>query len=157
MNKLHESILNSVTEWQKREIAEILNGQIIAQVFCMSQDIYDGKGKNKKLMKIGCKGRHIGNIYKNGQFKATIDEEEKMFCRSSRKRLDGFWGFECWCGNDSRLSNHEKGVKGIEQNSIMKEDIEKVLNRIKEYPSTYPIVKSEQEVDGFIIKLTGEN
>lgn len=155
-NKIAQAILAKMPQGQRKAISDIISGQIVAQVFCNSEDAYKGTGKKKKLTREGCKGRLIGNIYKDGAFRAVSDEDGKMYCRASRHRLDGNWGFECWCGNDSRLSKHEKGVPGLENNSVQKEDIELVFKKLETDPANYPLIDGAQEVDGFTIKLIGD-
>lgn len=118
----------------KRQLENIVSGRIVKQVYCNSKT---------------CKGRHIANIMDNGQIHA-LTENGKMYMRSSRHRLDGFMGFECWCGNDSRLAEQEKGE--ISAGAPDKATLERVWEKVTGNPSKYRAVKGEQLIDGFTIK-----
>lgn len=62
----------------------------------------------------GCKGHDTLTISPQGQ----VFYEEQVPIISARFRPDGKWGFECTCGQDSRISpeekNWEKLVRGSE-------------------------------------------
>lgn len=170
-----EKILRTMPAGQRRAIAEVLKGNIIAEVYCNSVDrkvkveqpvfAKDGTrkvAKNGELItktvtetKPGCYGRLMGSIYKDGKFRASIDDDAKMWCRASRHRLDGNWGFQCWCGNDSRLSVQEQGNSGMETGGYTKADIDAVLARVEKEKPTYPVINGKQEVDGFVIQMIG--
>ena len=95
-----------------------------------------------------CKGRVIGHVYKDGSIRPTSDGDE-MYMRAYRNRLDGFLGFQCWCGNDSRLSPQEAEVPGMSTASPSKSDLERVWGNVAKKPSNYPTADGRQEVDGF--------
>lgn len=97
-----------------------------------------------------CKGRVIGHVLDNGNVTALTDKKGQTFLRAWRNRLDGFLGFECWCGNDSRLAPQEKGHIGA--NAPTKSDLQKVWEKVNGKPSDYKTVKGEQNIDGFVIK-----
>lgn len=97
-----------------------------------------------------CKGRVIGHVLDNGNVTAITDKKGQTFLRAWRNRLDGFLGFECWCGNDSRLAPQEKGHIGA--NAPTKSDLQKVWEKVNGKPSDYKTVKGEQNIDGFVIK-----
>lgn len=83
---------------------------------------------------------------------------EVGFLFSSRDRLDGFKGFECRCGNDSRLSKQEQGHLQHEGRPVMgvsKQILENIGRAIEDSPSEYPIVDGCQEIDGFVIENVG--
>lgn len=97
-----------------------------------------------------CKGRVIGHVLDNGNVTAITDKKGLTYLRAWRNRLDGFLGFECWCGNDSRLAPQEKGHIGA--NAPTKSDLQKVWEKVNGKPSDYKTVKGEQNIDGFVIK-----
>jgi len=118
----------------RRQLADIVTGKAVKAIYCDSDK---------------CKGRLIGHIIDNGKVNAIADKG-KTYLRSSRHRLDGFMGFECWCGNDSRLSAQEKGHIGA--NAPTKSDLEKVWEKVTNKPSQYPVIKGKQKVAGFEIR-----
>lgn len=67
-----------------------------------------------------------------------------------RLRHDGKWGFQCMCGNDSRLAKAEKGI--INSGPPTKEDLAKVEANLKAKPTVE--IKTELGIicDGFIMK-----
>lgn len=136
MNPGIENILGTLPLQQRRQIAAIMQGKVVKQVLCLSKT---------------CKGRIIGQIQSDGKFMAVRDQENKIYCRASRHRLDGFMGFQCWCGNDSRLSAQEKGNAGIRLNNVTKTDIEEVFDKIQAKPSKYRTVGGRTVIDGFAI------
>lgn len=132
---------------QRDELENILRGNITAQVRCMSPQ---------------CNGRIIAYIYTNGKVEMTLypdnDGGEIGFLFASRDRLDGFKGFECRCGNDSRLSKQEAGHLQYQGNPVMsisKQKIEDIGRAIQDSPSEYPIVDGCQEIDGFVVEKVG--
>lgn len=154
----------------RRQLSDIMTAKHVKSVMCMSEDVegeivtpvLDKKGEPvldkegvakteqvKGVIKEGCKGRVIGHILDNGKVNATTDNG-KTYLRSSRHRLDGFMGFECWCGNDSRLAPQEKGYIGA--TAPDKTALEKVWEKVNKKPSNYPVEKGEQLIDGFKIK-----
>lgn len=135
-NSTAREILKAMPMKQRQQIADLMTGNIVKEVHCQSDT---------------CKGRLMGHLYQNGKFRGVVDEEGKMWCRASRYRLDGFLGFQCWCGNDSRLAPQEVGNKGIKQGNASKSDLESVWERVSHKPSNYPINGKNQEIDGFLI------
>lgn len=123
---------------QRKKMADILRGKIVKNVKCLSEE---------------CKGRLIGYVYRDGSIKlCEPDKEGKYWLRAHRHRLDGYVGFECWCGNDSRLAKQEVGHVGI---SVSKEAMESVAQAVDAEPSHYPIVNGEQIIDGFLLEDIG--
>lgn len=118
----------------RRQLSDIVTGKAVKAIYCDSK---------------ACKGRLLAHILDNGKVNALADKG-KIYLRSSRHRLDGFMGFECWCGNDSRLSPQEKGHIGATAPS--KSDLQKVWEKVNYKPSDYPLVNGTQKVDGFTIK-----
>lgn len=119
----------------RKQLADIMTSKAVAQVRCMSDK---------------CKGRLIGLINQDGAVSAVANDKGEAFLRSSRHRLDGFMGFECWCGNDSRLAKQEKGHIGAVAPS--KTALEKVWSNVQHKPSEYPTVDGKQNIDGFEIR-----
>lgn len=135
-NQQLESMLRAIPDTRLRsELSNIVNGTIVKEIYCQSKV---------------CKNRLIGYIYEDGRVQMVTDEDGKSYLRSSRHRLDGFMGFECWCGNDSRLSLQEQGHIG--QGAPSKSELEKVWNNLSNKPSKYPIIKGQQKIDGFLVK-----
>lgn len=117
------------------QLSNIVNSKALKTVHCMSKE---------------CKGRMIAQILDNGQVNAVSDKSGKTYMRSSRHRFDGFMGFECWCGNDTRLAPQEKGHIGA--NAPDKSALQKVWEKVNNKPSDYPLVNGVQTIDGFQIR-----
>ena len=122
---------------QRAQIQSILQSDVVKVVKCMSKK---------------CKGRIVAHVMSDGTIKPITDDKGFMHLRAIRPRLDGFYGFQCWCGNDSRLCEAEKGVKGIEHNAPQKKDLEEVWNRLQKEPASYPEVNGVQDIDNFRIE-----
>lgn len=118
----------------RRQLSDIMNANAVKVVTCESKK---------------CKGRVIGHVLDNGKVNAVADKG-KTYLRASRHRLDGFMGFECWCGNDSRLAPQEKGHIGAFAPD--KTALQKVWEKVNKQPSDYPLVNGVQIIDGFKIK-----
>lgn len=151
-NSSVRQILDNIPDTKQRDlIANILSGKIVKEVRCLNDKPWY-KNENGKRIKIKpCNGRLIAHIYSDGKIRMAASEG-KAWLRAIRYRLDGSLGFECWCGNDSRLCEAEKGVTGIEQNTVTKEDIEEVWDNLQKKPANYPISKGKQVIDGFEIR-----
>lgn len=119
----------------RQQLAGIMTSREVKSVHCLSET---------------CKGRVIGSVLDNSRVNSVTDDEGKTYLRAWRHRLDGFMGFECWCGNDSRLSAQEKGHIGAEAPS--KSDLEKVWEKVTSKPSQYPVIQGKQKIDGFEIR-----
>lgn len=129
-------ILNNLHESTRKSVERIITGEVTHQIVCH-----------------GC-GRVVAEMLKDGKIDPTVDANGQMWLLAFRHRLDGFLGLQCLCGNDSRLCEHEKGVRGIVQNQITKKEIETVLGKIERKPSVYPIIKGKQLIDNFSIIKT---
>lgn len=136
-NEQIKKILNRFPDKQRQDVENILYGKIVKQVKCLSKK---------------CKGRIIAYIYSNGKIREIGDEKGLIYLRASRRRLDGELGFQCWCGNDSRLCEAEKGNKGIENNAVQKSDLHEVFAKLEKNPKQYPPINGKQEVDKFLIE-----
>lgn len=119
----------------RQQLSSIMTSNEVKSIHCTSKK---------------CKGRVIGHVLDNGNVTALTDKSGQTFLRAWRNRLDGFLGFECWCGNDSRLAPQEKGHIGA--NAPTKSDLQKVWEKVNGKPSDYKTVKGEQNIDGFVIK-----
>lgn len=113
----------------------IIGGQITDALHCLSKV---------------CKGRVIGHRYHDGQWVAA-NETTKSGLLSHRERFDGFLGFRCRCGNDSILSDQEKGSIG--STAPTKKDLMTIFTKVQAKPTT---PKQEASgaitVDGFTIE-----
>lgn len=69
---------------------------------------------------------------------------------SARLRFDGNWGFQCSCGNDSRLAQTEKGL--ITSLPPSQKILKQVESNIKKSPTKVMTNKEGITCDGFIIK-----
>jgi hypothetical protein len=143
----------------------ILTDEITHEVICNSEDQFEDvevettnkKGKVKKtiekrLVQEGVKGRVIAYITKNDQIIPVTMENGVTFLRASRKRTDGEWGFESWCGTDSRIAPNEKGILQANGQQPSKDDIIAMAENLEKNPPKYVTINGEREVDGFIIR-----
>lgn len=107
----------------------------------------------------GCKGRHIGNIIDTGQRDqankiVTIVEpvagaDGKMYLRSTRQRLDGSMGCECWCGQDSRIAPQEVGHITGNGAAPTRAGLQAIFDNIQENPTVPEVDGNVVVVDGF--------
>lgn len=135
--ELAEQILKNVNDpGQRKLIGDLIAGKVVKYVKCMSKE---------------CKGRIIAHIMKDGRIRATT-EYGLMYLLAHRPRFDGYLGFQCLCGNDSRLCEQEKGIRGIEENCLSAEDIVKVGKRLKKKKNKYDEVNGKQLIDNFLIE-----
>lgn len=134
-NQLQEMFKTIPDPKMRQQLAGIMTSKEVKSIHCMSDT---------------CKGRAIGSVLDNNRVNSITDDDGKTYLRAWRHRLDGFMGFECWCGNDSRLSAQEKGHIGA--NAPTKSDLEKVWEKVTNKPSQYPVIKGKQTVDGFEIR-----
>lgn len=128
--------------------ASILNGQVEFAVHCNSKQ---------------CAGHIIAYLDTNGSITEIdpITPTEKQRAKASyglyvsglegsRQRLDGQWGFRCYCGNNSILASHEQGIIG--SNPPTKRDLEKIFGKLQEIPTNYVEQNGLLEVDGFTLE-----
>ena len=173
-NKAIEEILKNADPQSRKVMANILTGKIVAKVFCLSEDIKSTrevpvldekdqpvlyktgakKGQIKTtteeyISRVGCKGRHIGVIYDNGRAEPVRDEDGNYYLRSTRQRLDGAIGCECWCGQDSRISAQEAGDLRFDGQPPSKEGLEAIFGRIQKNPTVIEIKNGRTVIDGF--------
>lgn len=67
------------------------------------------KWKTYKVVCLQCEGASIIKVFGDAQV-MYVDHSPIIACR---KRPDMKWGFECICGNDSRLAQEEKKDVGL--------------------------------------------
>lgn len=133
---MNEEILKRIREVNPKlasEIGDILAQKLVKAIYCNSKT---------------CKGRLIGYLDDKGNPVETDDD--KLGIMGVRPRMDGYLGFQCICGNDSRVCKAEKGI--IKVTKPTKNDIEKVFKNL-ESMKTEAIEKEKSiTVDGFTIK-----
>lgn len=142
---LHE-MLKQLPEKQRRSFAHIVSGKVSHQVHC-----------NSKL----CKGDVIAYVYVDGtnsqgrvqyRVEPALAADGSMKLRASRPRLDGEYGFECVCGNDSRIASHEAGAISYDGKPPTRQGLEDIHTRLQKRPPVYSEVDGTKEVDGFSIE-----
>ena len=164
-DEIVNQMLRNLPQDQQRIMSGILTDEITHEVICNSQDVFenvevettDKKGKTKtvtekRLVQEGVKGRVIAYITNQGQIIPTTTEDGITFLRSSRKRTDGEWGFESWCGTDSRIAPNEQGILHANGQQPSKDDLYAMAERLQQNPPKYVTINGEREVDGFIIR-----
>lgn len=173
-NKTIEEILKNADPQSRQVMANILTGKIVANIFCLSEDqkevrdvpTLDKDGqhqyyktgekegqikthKEEVVVREGCKGRHIGIVYDNGRAEPVRDPDGNYYLRSTRQRLDGAIGCECWCGQDSRISAQEAGHIDFSGNAPSKEGLESIFKNVQKNPTVVEIKNGRTEIDGF--------
>lgn len=170
-NAAVEEMLKAIPDRKQRnQIASIINGKIVKEVYCHSEDLHgtvevhvtdkngtnirnkDGSFKMKKekqLVRQGCKGRLIARIYDDGRVIMTASDG-RAWLRSSRHRFDGQMGFQCWCGQDSLLAEAEQGVIGEAPPS--REDLGAIYEKLQIKKPNYKPFQGATFVDGFEIR-----
>lgn len=173
-NKAIEEMLKNADPQSRKVMANILTGKIVANIFCLSEDVIqkvespvlddDGntviyksgekKGQPKtKLEDVvsreGCKGRHIGVIYDNGRAEPVRADDGNFYLRSTRQRLDGVVGCECWCGQDSRIAAQEAGELKFDGQPPTKQGLETIFKNIQKNPTVVEIKNGRTVIDGF--------
>jgi hypothetical protein len=150
-NNAVKEMLANVPDPQLRSMyGNIANGQIAAVVRCMSET---------------CKGNIIAHITAAGRVEETPPVANKTLRNAAtkaqavyksgleghRQRLDGEWGFRCYCGNVSVLAPEEKGV--ITPARPSESDLVKIADRLgKRKGDPYAWKNGKKEVDGFVIE-----
>lgn len=152
-NSAVRQILDNIPDRKQRDqMANILTGKIVKRVKCLGDKPWYSRDEKGELVKHKpCNGRVIANIYNDGKIRLAASEG-KGWLRAFVHRLDGVTGFQCWCGNDSRLSKQEKAVVRRRGVVATKEYIEEVAQNVIKNPSNYPIKNGVQVVDGFAIE-----
>ena len=173
-NKAIEEMLKNADPQSRKVMANILTGKIVANIYCLSEDIIekvevpvldkDGnpvlyksgekKGQVKlttedRVSRTGCNGRLIGQIYDNGRAEPVLADDGNYYLRSTRHRLDGAVGCECWCGQDSRISKQEAGDLRFDGQPPSKAGLESIFKKIQKNPTVIDIKDGRTEIDGF--------
>lgn len=179
-DQLVNQMLRNLPQDQQNQFASILRDEVAYEVVCNTKDVYedqdvptvddDGnqllyksgekKGqpkyhKEKFLVKQGTNGRVIAHIMKNGSVVPLKDENGVMWLRASRRRTDGEFGFECWCGLDSRIAPNEMGILKADGTQPTKEDLYHMADNLQKSPPKYATINHERDVDGFVIRKVG--
>lgn len=176
--KAIEEMLRNADPQSRRVMKSILNGRLVARIYCLSDDVFatrevpvlddDGnqvvyksgakKGEPKTtteeyLQREGCKGRQIGVAYASSDGNTRIEpiksDDGNFYLRSTRKRLDGVIGCECWCGQDSRISSQEAGHIDYSGNAPTKEGLEAIFTNIQKNPTVVEETNGMSVIDGF--------
>lgn len=177
-----KEMLKQLPAEQQKSLANIISGKISHQIRCMSDDRYetveqpvlDDEGNQvvgddgtpqteqiERLVRPGCKGEVIAYLYHDGldgnakpkyRVEPVVLPDKSMKLRASRKRLDGHFGFQCVCGGDSRIAEHETGVIAYDGNPPTREGLETIYGRLQQKPADYPEIDGIREVDGFQIE-----
>lgn len=175
------AMLQNLPPEQAAQFASIIKGEVDAEVICNTQDVFEDKdvasldddgseqffqsGKNKGelkthkekvLVKEGTNGRVIAQIMTDGQIIPVHDENGFMWLRATRRRTDGEIGFECWCGQDSRIAPNEDGILKADGSQPTKEDLIQMATKLDQNPPKYATISGERDVDGFIIRKVGK-
>lgn len=97
-----------------------------------------------------CK-KNVGEFHVDDRGKVVFDSEDGIL--AVRKRMDGNWGFQCMCGNDSRIAQQEKGLIGKEKRYASKrpsiEIVNIVLDKVRKNPTRLKKSKGMIEIDNF--------
>lgn len=173
-------MLRNLPQDQQNQFAAILRNEVAYEVVCNTTDQTkevdvptlddDGNqqffktGKRKGELKThketiivqqGTNGRTIAHIMKDGSVVPLKDENGVMWLRSSRRRTDGEYGFECWCGLDSRIAPNEMGILKADGTQPSKEDLYHMAENLHKSPPKYATINHERDVDGFMIRKVG--
>lgn len=144
---MHQSVINemlqNIPDPQMREMyGSIVNAKYTSQVRCMS---------NK------CKDRVIAyidtnqDVHENNPLTDKKTGAYKSGLSSSRMRMDGYWGFHCYCGNYSILAQEERGIIGAGPPN--KRDLETIADKLRRRKSNpLPDKSGATVVDGFKIE-----
>lgn len=141
-------MLDQLPKELRRNLSHIVSGAITHQVACMGD----------------CQGEVIAYIYSDGvdprgmpQFRVEpiVNADDIMKLRASRKRLDGQLGFQCWCGNDSRIASQEAGSIKHDGLPPDRDGLEEIYRQLQANPAIYAEVDGVKEVDGFSIERVG--
>lgn len=143
-NRAVEEMLKNADPQSRRLMAGILKGKFIAKIYCMSEE---------------CDGRHIGNVLDTGErdinqnpvtrVEPVTDTDGKMYLRSTRNRLDGFMGCECWCGNDSRIAAQESEHLSDNGAAPTRDGLFAIYESIQKSPTQSVIKDGRTIIDGF--------
>lgn len=142
-DQLVNQMLRNLPKDQQQIMAGILRNEVVYEVRCNATE-------HKK------KNNPICHITKDGQVIPTRDSKGDIWLRASRKRTDGEIGFECWCGNDSRIAPNEMGILQANGSQPTREDLYQMAANLEKNPPKYVTIKGERPVDGFSIIEMGQ-
>lgn len=137
-DQIVNQMLRNLPQDQQQMMAGILRNEIVCEVRCNAKE---HKAKNNPIC----------HITKEGQVIPTRDSKGNMWLRASRRRTDGEYGFECWCGNDSRIAPNEMGILKANGMQPSRDDILQMAANLEKNPPKYVTIKGERPVDGFSI------
>lgn len=138
-DQIVNQMLRNLPQDQQTVMAGILRNEVTHEIHC--NDINHKKKNNP-----------IGYINQNKQVTPIKNKDGEMFLRAIRKRTDGEFGFECWCGGDSRIAPNEIGVLKADGTQPSKEDLYSMAENLQKKPPKYATINGERPVDGFTIK-----
>lgn len=138
-DQLVNQMLRNLPQDQQRVMAGILRNEITHEVNC------DGAEHKKK-------NNPIAHLTTDGQVIPLKDNDGVMWLRATRRRTDGEVGFECWCGQDTRIAPNELGVLKADGTQPSKEDLYRMAANLEKNPPKYATINGERPVDGFTIK-----
>lgn len=173
-------MLSNLPPDQAAQFASIIKGDVEYEVICNSEDTFEDvavplldensnpvmykSGKHKgeikteiqhRLLQEGTNGRVIAHIMTDGQVIAVKDENDFMWLRASRRRTDGELGFECWCGQDTRIAPNEDGIIKADGSQPSRDDLMQLAHNLEQNPPKYATINGERNVDGFILRKVG--
>jgi hypothetical protein len=173
-------MLQNLPPEQAAQFASIIRGEVEYEVICNTQDVVEeidvttldadgneqtyktGKRagelkvhKEKRIVQAGTNGRVIAHIMTDGQVIPVRDENGFMWLRASRRRTDGELGFECWCGQDSRIAPNEDGIIKADGSQPSREDLLQLATNLEQNPPKYATINGERNVDEFILRKVG--
>lgn len=146
-------MLKNLPAPMRQAYGSIVNGDVVSLVHCDSEY---------------CKGRVIGHIMADGRVvetdlktptKKELAGAEKAKIsyglytsglEGSRQRLDGNWGFRCYCGNNSIVSQQERGI--ISAGAPTKDQIMTIARNVQQKPTKVTQSGGKISVDGFTIE-----
>lgn len=132
-SELHKMISAIPDPKARQAMGDILAGRIEKRVICLEGNVI------------------IAEIYRDSKVRAAGGSAEHSM-KSYRPRLDGYLGFMCQCGNDSRLAEAEKNVEGIQRNAIDRSTLEQVYAKLASNKPDYPESEDGQKIDGFLLE-----
>jgi hypothetical protein len=108
-----------------------------------------------------CRGKIIGNVPDKGKgMPFAVNETATSGLLAVRFRLDDNFGFQCKCGNDSRLSEQENEI--IKKSGNLKNgqpatraEIKEIWKRVQANPTGSSEKKGYVIIDGFSIEEIG--
>lgn len=180
-DQLVNQMLRNLPQDQQNAFAAVLRNEVAYEVVCNTKDVTEerdvptldedgneqfyktgarkGELKTHKetvVVQQGTNGRVIAYINNDGSVTPLKDENGVMWLRSSRRRTDGEYGFECWCGQDSRIAPNEDGILKADGSQPTADDILQMAANLKQNPPKYDTIDGERDVDGFIIRKVGK-